>query len=49
MFYSIIENCYDTIKQYTMSGMSTENAWNATTINLIKASEVILNKSHFNF
>lgn len=42
MCFSKIENCYDSIEQHIKSGMSKENAWNATTIKLTKAAEVIL-------
>lgn len=41
MYFSKIENCYFTINQKVNSGISQEDAWNLTTIQLTKASEVI--------
>lgn len=43
MCFSKIENCYFTINQLVNSGMSQEDAWNANSIKLTKATEVILN------
>lgn len=45
--FSKIENCYFTINQLVNSGMSQEDAWNANSIKLTKATEVILNTIFF--
>lgn len=42
MCFSKIENCYFTINKLVQSGMSHEDAWNATSIKLTKATEVII-------
>lgn len=41
-YFSKIEDCYFSISQLTNSGMCYEDAWNATSIKLCKATEVII-------
>lgn len=47
MYFSKIENCYFTINQLINSGMCQEDALNANSIKLIKATEVIIFKIKF--
>lgn len=47
MYFSKIENCYFTINHQVNSGMCQEDALNANSIKLIKATEVNIFKIKF--